>query len=512
VLYEFERRVRLLMFTDPGNLPDVGADLYGQIIDIKPDWHADADDKGKIKVVYTGGPSDPADIRKHVRRPSRNKVIQHRAKNPDDELELVIVQSMWLTGFDSPPLHTLYVDRPMRGAALMQALARVNRTFRDKQDGLLVGYAPLTENLYAALAEYTANDQTTKPLGRDIEDALAKVRDLHDTIGNVILSGYDWRAKRAERSPKAFINAVLGTVDYLRDPAQPGNQVDEGEPTLGERFRKESARLARFYALCSSSGALHGYRDDIAFFEAARIWMAKYDAEERRARGLPIPADVELYLRQLTAGAVEAGGVTDIYEAAGIPRPDLSHLDEAFIARMQAAQNPHLAIEALRRLVEQQMRKVTRHNVVRQQSFSDRLLSLMTRYTNQHLTAAQVIAELVAMAREVSVDAERGRQFSPPLSGDELAFYDAVAQNESAVTEMGTGVLADIARDLVKSLRRDVTTDWVSRDDVRAKLRSTIKRLLAKHGYPPDAEPIATELVLRQMETFAEEWSPAIGH
>ena len=178
------------------------ADLYGQIIAIKPDWGADADDKGKIKVVYTGGPSDPADIRKHVRRPSQNKVIQRRAKNPDDELELVIVQSMWLTGFDSPPLHTLYADRPMRGAALMQALARVNRTFRDKQDGLLVGYAPLTENLYVALAEYTANDQTTKPLGRDIEAALAKVRDLHDTIGNVILAGYDWRAKRAAKSAR----------------------------------------------------------------------------------------------------------------------------------------------------------------------------------------------------------------------------------------------------------------------------------------------------------------------
>ena len=239
--------------------------------------------------------------------------------------------------------------------------------------------------------------------------------------------------------------------------------------------------------------------------------MAKMDAEERRARGLPIPADVEMYLRQLTAGAVEAGKVTDLYEAAGIPRPDLSHLDEAFIERMQQTRNPHLAIEALRRLVEQEMRTVTRHNIVRQQSFSDRLVALMTRYTNQTLSAAQVIAELVAMAREVSADANRGQAFTPALSNDELAFYDAVAQNESAVTEMGTGVLADIARDLVKSLRRDVTTDWVSRDDVRAKLRSTIKRLLARYGYPPDAQPGATELVLRQMETFAEEWSPEVG-
>ena len=489
---------------------EICAKLYEQIIEIKPDWHSDDITKGKIKVVYTGGPGDEAFIQKHVRRPSRNKIIQRRAKSedPQEELELVIVQSMWLTGFDSPPLHTLYLDKPMRGAALMQALARVNRTFRDKQDGLLVGYAPLTENLYAALAEYTVNDQTTRPVGRDTDEALAKVRELHDVIGNVILAGYDWRAKLAARSPKAFRNAVNGTVNYLRDPATPGNQVEEGEPSLADRFRNESSRLARFYALCSTRGELHVYRDDIAFFEEVRVWMVKFDAEDRRARGLSVPADVEMYLRQLTAGAIEAGGVTDIYQAAGIGRPDLSHLDEAFIKKMQDTQHPHLAIEALRRLVEQQMRVSSRHNVVRQQSFSDRLLSLMTRYTNQHLTAAEVIAELVAMAREVSADASRGSQFSPPLSNDELAFYDAVAENEAAVTEMGTTILAGIARDLVKSLRRDVTTDWVSRDDVRAKLRSTIKRLLAKHGYPPDAQPTATELVLRQMETFAEEWSP----
>ncbi|MGH3183763.1 MAG: type I restriction enzyme endonuclease domain-containing protein, partial [Streptosporangiaceae bacterium] len=418
---------------------------------------------------------------------------------PGEELELIIVQSMWLTGFDSPPLHTLYLDKPMRGAALMQALARVNRTFRDKRDGLLVGYAPLTENLYAALAEYTVNDRTTRPVGRDTDEALARVRELHDVIGNVILDGYDWRGKLSARSPRAFLGAAIGTANFLRDPATPGNQVEDGEPTLADRFRNQAARLARFYDLCSTRGELNDYRDDLSFFEEVRVWMAKFDAEERRARGLSVPADVELYLRQLTAGAIEAGGVTDIYQAAGIGRPDLSHLDEAFIKKMQDAQHPHLAIEALRRLVEQQMRVTSRHNIVRQQSFSDRLLNLMTRYTNQHLTAAEVIAELVAMAKEVSADASRGDQFSPPLSNDELAFYDAVAENESAVTEMGAGLLADIARDLVKALRRDVTTDWVSRDDVRAKLRSTIKRLLAKHGYPPDAQPTATELVLRQM-------------
>ena len=487
---------------------EICAALYEQIIAIKRDWHSDDDRKGKIKVVYSGGPGDEPHIFKHVRRPSASKVIQKRAKDPDDSLELVIVQSMLLTGFDSPPLHTMYLDKPMRGAALMQALARVNRTFRGKQDGLLVGYAPVTENLYAALAEYTDQDQNVRPQGRDIDEAVAKVQDLLAVIGDEILSGYDWRSVRAGKSKDAYLRAVLGVVNYLRDPLSPGNQVKENEPTLGDRFRKNAAFLARMYALCSSSGTLVNVRADIAFFEEVRRWMAKYDAEQRRARGETVPPDVELYLRSLAAGAVEAGGVTDIYQAAGIGRPDLSHLDEAFIARMREQRNPHLAIEALRRLVEQEMRQVTRHNIVAQQSFSERLAELMRKYTNQNLTAAQIIAELVALAREVSADARRGEHFAPPLNNDELAFYDAVAQNESAVSGMGATVLADIARDLVRTLRRDVTTDWVSRDDVRAKIRSTIKRLLAKWGYPPDQQQNATDLVLRQMETFADEWSP----
>jgi type I restriction enzyme R subunit len=494
-----------------GATREICARLYEEIVAIQPEWHDDADAKGKIKVVYTGRPKDSAEIRKHLRRPSRNKAIQQRAKDPDDELELVIVQSMWLTGFDSPPLHTLYLDKPMRGAALMQALARVNRTFRGKQDGLLVGYAPLTESLHAALAEYTAHDQENKPLGRDIEDALARVRDLHRIICDVILRGYEWRAKLASKSTTAFLDAALGTVEYLRSPERAENQVGSGEDDLAERYRKASAKLARFFALCSSSGQLNGYRDDVAFFEAVRVWMAKLDAEDRRSRGLPVPADVELYLRQLTAGMIEAGGVKDVYAAVGIERPDLSHLDEAYLKRLQESKTPHLAIEALRRAIDQTMRKVTRHNIVRQQSFSDQLVSLMNRYNKQHLSSAEIIAELVAMAKEVASDADRGKQFAPPLSDDELAFYDAVAQNESAVREMGPGILADIARDLVRSVRRDVSIDWMARDDVRAKLRTTIKRLLAKHGYPPDAAPAAIELVIRQMETFADEWAPDAG-
>jgi type I restriction enzyme, R subunit len=487
---------------------DICAALYEQIIDIKPDWDNEADDKGKVKVLYTGDATDKDHLQKHIRRPAKNRVIQERAKDPDDELELLIVQSMLLTGFDSPPLHTLYLDRPMKGAALMQALARVNRTFRNKQDGLLVGYAPIEDNLFTALAEYSEPDQRSGPKRSDIEEAVAKVKDLLRVIGEEILSGYDWRAARTDRRPKAHLNAVLGAANYLRDPATPGNQVAEGELTRAQRFRQASAQLARLYALSSSSGALADLRDDIAFFEEIRATMARTDADDRRVRGEVIPPDVELYLKSLAASVIEAGGVTDIYAVAGIERPDLSHLDEAFIERMRAHRQPTLAIEALRRAIEQEMRAVTKHNIVKQESFSGRLAELMRRYANQNLSSAEIIALLVNMAKDVSADANRGGNFAPPLNNDELAFYDAVAQNESAVTQMGDGKLADIARDLVKTLRRDVTTDWVSRDDVRAKIRSTIKRLLAKHGYPPDGRDDATNLVLRQMETFADEWSP----
>ncbi|MBI1758931.1 MAG: type I restriction endonuclease subunit R [Actinobacteria bacterium] len=488
---------------------DICARLYEDIVALRPGWHDDADDKGRIKVVYTGGPTDETHIRRHVRRPSQNKVIQNRAKDPTDELELIIVQSMLLTGFDSPPLHTMYLDKPMRGAALMQALARVNRTFHNKQDGLLVGYAPITQHLHDALAEYTPSDRDTRPVGRDTDEAVRQLRDLHQVLCGTILRGVDWRAIRAGGTKSSFRDAVYRTIEHLRDPRLPDNQVTTpDEPTLAERFRRASKTMDRLYALCSTSGDINDLRDDIVFFQAVRVWMTKYDVEERHSRGLPVPAEVTLYLRQLTAGMIETGGVTDIYQAAGIDRPDLSHLDEAYLERLRASKTPNLAIEALRLTIEQQMRKATRHNIVRQESFATRLIELMRRYTNQHLTSAEIIAELVTLAKEVVADADRGQRFTPPLTTDELAFYDAVAQNESAVSEMGEGVLAEIARALVAGIRRSVTVDWISRDDVRARLRTIIKRLLAVHGYPPDAAPEAIRLVLRQMETFAEEWSP----
>ncbi|WP_438853908.1 type I restriction endonuclease subunit R [Agromyces sp. M3QZ16-3] len=509
-----ERRERMRPFiAGPGKALIVGgtreicARLYGEIVKLRPDWHSDDLNSGRIKVVYSGTIAEKnAAIAAHVRRDSENAAIKERLRDIDDELELVIVKDMMLTGFDAPPLHTLYLDRPLKGALLMQTLARVNRTFRGKGDGLLVGYAPIAENLSAALAEYTVTDQKTKPVGRDIDEAVTWAVKLVERLRGLV-AGHDWRAKLAAGGPKAYLNAVSSTVDYLRDLRNPLNDPKlEGE-TLAAQFRRFSGQLSRAWALASGQKTMLEYRDEIGFYEEVRVWMAKYDAAERKASGQPIPEDIQRLLGSLIAQATDAGDVVDIYEAAGMPRPSLSELTPEFARRAQNASHPQLAIEALRDLLMEESTAVSRGNLVRERAFSARIAELMNKYTNQQLTSAEVIAELVELAREVAAEGNRGQHFSPPLNDDELAFYDAVAQNESAVEIQGEGVLAEIARELVAIMRRDVRTDWTVRADVKAKLRSSIKRLLVLKGYPPDKQPEAIKLVMEQMESMAPRYS-----
>ncbi len=494
-----------------GGTREICANLYSAIVALKPDWHSDELDAGAIKVVYSGSASDVPPVADHVRRDSANAVIKERLRNVDDELQLVIVKDMMLTGYDSPPLHTLYLDRPLKGALLMQTLARVNRTFRGKEDGLLVAYAPLADNLAQALSEYSQTDQAQKPIGRNIDDAIVLTVQLVDTLRG-LLAGNDWKAVLAAGGPKAYLNAVTGAVNYLRDPATPGNSAPAGDDTfesLAAAYRRYSGQLSRAWALCSSAGAqeLEARRPEIALYEEVRVWMAKFDAAERQASGQPVPEDVQRLLGELIASATSSGDVLDIYEAAGMPKPALDDLSANFISKTQQARNPQLAIEALRKLLTEESKRSTQNNLVRQRAFSERISELMNKYTNQQLTSAEVIAELVALAREVAAEAERGSRFTPALSNDELAFYDAVVQNESAVVAQGDGVLAQIARDLVAVMRRDVRTDWTVRDDVRAKLRSSIKRLLVTAGYPPDKQPAAIKLVMEQMESMAPRYS-----
>ncbi|MFE0458145.1 type I restriction endonuclease subunit R [Kitasatospora sp. NPDC058965] len=490
--------------------------LYDALAELRPQWASDDVDKGVMKIVFHGDRTDLEHLRKHALRKSQQKVVQARAKNPDDELELLIVHSMLLTGYDAPPIHTIYMDRPMRGANLMQALARVNRRFRGKQDGLLVGYAPLTDNLTKALAEYSPSDQQDKTLGADIERAITEVKNELTTIKG-LLAGTHWKELLADTGhPKPRTRALRLVSNYLRDPRTPGNKVDPGVKPLSARFKESAARLERFYRLCSMSreitercADLEDWRRDIAFFTEVRAWMVKLDAADREATGQPLTAEVRLYLEQLAASVVDADDITDLYAEAGIGRLDITRLNEAQLRKLENSETPHLVAEALRRMIQQKMREVTKHNIVRHESFSERLDDLMKRYMLQQLTSAQVIAELAAMAQEVSAEARRGERFDPPLNQAELAFYDAVAHRDMAeLMAGGDETLAEIARALVADIRKNLSVDWLSREPVRAKLRSRIRRVLAKFDYPPEEEREAVDLVLKQMETFAQEWAP----
>ncbi|MGF0168766.1 type I restriction endonuclease subunit R [Streptomyces koyangensis] len=491
--------------------------VYDALRELRPEWHGDEVDKGAMKIVFSSNSrKDPDHLLAHALSDSRRKTVINRAKDPDDELELLIVNNMLLTGFDAPPVHTMYLDRPLKGANLMQALARVNRRFRAKEDGLLVGYAPLTENLQRAIAEYTEADQQDRTLGQDLDRALDELRNEYDILAD-ILRGFEWRQRLEMPSKTAFIDAAIKAANYLRDPRTAGNNPDKlGDPrqTLGRRFREHAHRLERFYALSASAKNIGerfpdhpAWRRDIQFFVEVRAYMAKYDAMDREARGLPVARDVELYLSQLTSSVVETSGVTDLFAEAGLETADLTHLNDALVAQLQNSETPHLAAEALRRLIERKMREVTRHNVVRRTTFSERLQDLMVRYMRQQYTSAELIAKLVEMAKEVMDDARRGEKFEPPLDWRELAFYDALADHGTAQSVMGDDVLAGVARELVAEVRSKLKPDWIAREPVRARLRSAIKRLLARRNYPPDQAPEAINLVLKQMEHFANEWA-----
>src|SRR5690625_1840715 len=487
-----------------GATREICARLYEAIVTLRPDWHSEDLDAGKIKVVYSGTPADTGAVATHVRRDSANAVIKKRLKDPDDELELVIVKDMMLTGYDSPPLHTLYLDRPMRGALLMQTLARVNRTFRGKNAGLLVAYSPIADSLADALAEYTADDQGAKPVGKEVADAAAVARELVAQLREVLQgSGWRERLEAGRGSPRGWVDAVMGTLNWLRSPHTPGNAPAEGEESLESRFRRLAARLSRAWALCGRTEEIADLTQEARFYEDLRVWMGKLDAEDRQARGEPIPADVQRLLAELAAKAFTSEDVLDIYAEAGLGTVRIDQIDTDFAQRAKASKTPHLTIEALRALVASEARTATRGNAVRQAAFSDRLQEVMTRYINSNLTSAEVIAELVAMARDLAAEQDRGRRFDPPLDTEELAFFDAVAANPSALELQGEPVLAQIARDLVRIMRRDVKTDWTVRDDVRAKLRSSVKRLLIKHDYPPDKRADAVVLVIEQMESMA---------
>ncbi len=504
-----KRRARMWPDTEgPGKGLIVGAtrkicaDLYAAIVGLRSEWHSDAIDEGVIKVVYSGSASDQPPISDHVRRESENKVIKRRLADEDDALELVIVKDMMLTGYDSPPMHTLYLDRPLKGALLMQTLARVNRTFRGKSAGMLVAYAPLTDNLARALAEYTLSDQRERPMGRDVGEAIELARALVGQIRD-LLEPVKWRRKLG--TPRGWMDAARMVTAWLRDPRNPGNRVEEGQATLTDRYRHLTTQLGRAWALSAGADNLTDIADEVRFYVEVRAWVAKLDAAEREANGRPVPEEVARALLAVVEDATDSREVIDIYEMAQITRPDFSNLTPALLEEAQASTDPQLAIEALRSALLLEAIRVSGRNLVRQQAFSDRVTQLLNKYTNGQLTSAEVLFELYQTAQEVAAEAKRGEQFDPPLALDELAVYDAVASNESALEMLTQPVLGDIARELVALLRRDAKTDWTVRDDVRAAIRAKIKRLLRKYKYPPDQSEGAVKLVIQQMEALTQQ-------
>jgi type I restriction enzyme R subunit len=488
----------------------IAVDLYNEIVMLRPDWHSDEDDQGVIKVVITGDATDPQRFQSHIRNNKQRRALKGRASDANDPLELVIVRDMWLTGFDSPPMHTMYVDKPMRSAGLMQAITRVNRTFKDKPSGLVVDFIGIAENLKDALATYTDRDKKGRAIGEDVrKSAIPEMLAEHSIVSDQ-LNDIDWVTILASGGAKAFVYAVTATVDHLleahREHEDASNGSDgefdgEGEraPSLKKRFMAHTSRLKRLFALVPTSDEATAIRDDVEFFDAVRQAIAKIEASDKKPGE---DAELDTAVRQIISQHVSGGGVIDIFAEAGLEKPDISVIDDEFRKKFETSDQKNLQLEAVKRLIQSEVRVLGQRNVVAGKKFSEMLAAALNRYQNRSITAAQVMAEIVEIAKKLKERRDRGHESG--LTESEIAFYDALADNESAKTVMADETMQQIAHELAEIVRSDAKTDWNVKETVRAKLRTRIKRLLLKHGYPPDQEPAATELIIRQAEVMAE--------
>ena len=462
-------------------------DLYRELVRLRPDWeHAD-DDRGAIKVVMTGSASDPPDWQPHIRNKARREALAKRFRDADDSLQIVLVRDMWLTGFDAPSLHTMYVDKPMRGHGLMQAIARVNRVFKDKPGGLVVDYLGLANELKQALATYTESGGKGRT-AVDQDEAVALMVEKYEVCCG-ILHGFDW---------SAWTGSPAQRLELL-PPAQEHVLAQENGK---ERFIAVVRELEQAFALAVPHEETTRIRDDVAFFQSLRSALAKRSAGEVRA-----DEELDHAVRQIISRAVAPEGVVDIFAAAGLDKPDISILSEEFLAEVKGMPHRNLAIELLQKLLQGELATRRRKNVVQARSFSEMLEQSLRRYQNRAIEAAQVIEELIELAREMREASVRGEQLG--LTEDELAFYDALETNDSAVQVLGDETLRAIARELVETVRNNVTIDWTLRESVRAQLRVMVRRILNRYGYPPDKQEQATITVLEQAEVLSEGWAAA---
>ena len=461
-------------------------DLYRELVRLRPDWRDAADAAGALKVVMTGAASDPPDWQPHIRNKARREALAKRFRDPYDPLRVVLVRDMWLTGFDAPSLHTMYVDKPMRGHGLMQAIARVNRVFRDKPGGLIVDYLGLLHELKRAVATYTESGGTGQT-ALDQEQAVTAMLEKYEVCCN-LFHGFDRRAW-IHGSPPERLGLLPAAQEHIL--AQENGK---------ERCLGAVRALSQAFALAVPHPEAIRIRDDVAFFQAVRAALSKRTASEGKA-----DEELDHAVRQIVSRAVAPEGMLDIFAAAGLDKPDVSILSEEFLAEVRDMPQRNLAVELLQKLLKGELATRRRRNVVEARSFAEMLDQTIRRYQNRAIEAAQVIEELIAIARELREAAARGEALG--LSDDELAFYDALGTNDSAVHVLGDDTLREIARELVETVRSNVTIDWTLRENVRANLRRLVKRVLRNHGYPPDKQEAATRTVLEQAAALSAGWA-----
>lgn len=473
--------------------------LYNEIVKLRPDWHSPDDNAGVVKIVMTGTASDPPEWQPHIGNKARRDLLAKRARDPKDPLKLVIVRDMWLTGFDAPCMHTMYVDKPMRGHGLMQAIARVNRVFRDKPAGLIVDYIGIAQNLKSALAQYSPRDRENT--GIDEAEAIAVMMEKYEVVRDMF-HGFDY-ATALSGTPQERLAMMAGAIEWILDLQQKlaaQETTDEGKKKAHRRYQDAVLALSKAFALASASDEAREIREEVGFFQAIRAALVKSGT----GPGVT-PQERGLAIQQIVSRAVVSTEIVDILQAAGLRSPDISILSDEFLAEVQQMEKKNLALEALRKLINDGIRSRSKANVVQTKAFSERLEDAVARYHANAITTAEVLQELIQLAKDIRAARQRGEESG--LSDEEIAFYDALAENESAVQVMGDDQLKVIAHELLMSLRENVTVDWAHRESARARMRVLVKRILRKYGYPPDLQDAAVQTVLRQAEALSSTWS-----
>ncbi len=460
-------------------------DLYKALIALRPQWEDTEDTKGTLKIVMTGSASDPLEWQNHIRTKARREALAKRFRDPNDPFRIVIVRDMWLTGFDAPSLHTMYLDKPMQGHGLMQTIARVNRVFRDKPGGLIVDYLGLADQLRRAMATYTESGGVGKPT-LDQDDAVAALL-KHYEICRGLFHGFDWSVWKSG-SPENRYALLPQAQEHIL--AQ-----EDGK----SRLSKVVTDLSKAFALATPHLKALAIRDDVAFFQAIKSALIKRTDSE-----CPDQDGMEQAIRQVVSGAIVSEGVIDLFLAAGIKKPDVSILSDEFLAEVRGMPQKNLAIELLRKLLSNEIKSRSKKNTVQARAFSELLERSLRAYHNRAIETVEVIEELIKLAQEIRAAEDRGEKLG--LTEDEVAFYDALETNDSAVKVLGDETLKEIARELVKTIRANVTIDWTVRENVQAKLRVMVKRTLKKYGYPPDKQEKATKTVLEQAEMLCRDW------